>query len=134
MSIRKTMALAFLSAFLLGGTGYANKIDSVIAVDYLTVEVMMDEPLTEEELSPAAFAGGKRGPLFSFNEGVYMTGAPIPQKSDGFHDNLYRIPVSGMDIGPIYQISYAGQKPHTFKVYEGREMTDRYRNRYGSYF
>lgn len=129
----KTMALALLFALMLTGAGYANQIHSVIAVDYLTVEVMMDEPLTEAELARPAPAGGK-DPVFLFNEGVYMTGAPIPQRFDGFHDNVYRIPVSGMDIGPIYQISYASQKPRTFKVYEGREMTERYRNRYGSYF
>lgn len=134
MAGKKLAALSLLLASLMGGAAFANKIDSVIAVDYLTVEVMMDEPLTEAELSPAVFAEGSAKPVFRFNEGVMMTGAPIPQKPDGFHDNVYRIPVSGLDIGPIYQISYEGQKPRTFKVYEEREMTERYRNRYGSYF
>ena len=68
------------------------------------------------------------------NGGVHVTGLPIPQKSDGFHYNIYRLAVDGLDAGPIYQISYKGQKARTFKLYEGREQQDRYRDRYGSYF
>ena len=56
------------------------------------------------------------------------------RQSDGFHENVYRIPVNGLDIGIIYRISYKGQKPHTFKAYESGEMKDKYRERYGSYF
>lgn len=44
------------------------------------------------------------------NGGVHVTGLPIPQKSDGFHYNIYRLAVDGLDAGPIYQISYKGQK------------------------
>ena len=59
---------------------------------------------------------------------------PVLQPSDGFHENVYRIPVNGLDIGIIYRISYKGQKSHTFKAYESGEMKDKYRERYGSYF
>lgn len=112
----------------------ANKINRVFVVDELTVEVEMDEPLTEEELHPANYLSADYHPEFTFNEGLEATGLPIPQKGDGFHDNIYRIPVNGMDVGTIYHISYRGQKPKTFKLYEGREQLDRYRDRYGSYF
>ena len=73
-------------------------------------------------------------PSFIFNEGVRATGSPVLQPSDGFHENVYRIPVNGLDIDIIYRISYKGQKPHTFKAYESGEMKDKYRERYGSYF
>ena len=73
-------------------------------------------------------------PAFTFNEGVEAVGLPVPQKSDGFHYNIYRIAVNGLDVGPIYQISYRKQKPRTFKFYGGREQVDKYRDRYGSYF
>ena len=44
----------FMAAVLaVSVTVEANKIESVIAVDYLNVEVMMKEPLTEKELDPA---------------------------------------------------------------------------------
>ena len=99
-----------------------------------TVEVEMADPLTKEELLPSDFLSPGYKPAFTFNEGLEATGLPVPQKGDGFHDNIYRIPVNGMKAGPIYQISYDGQKPKTFKFYEGREQTDRYRDRYGSYF
>ena len=112
----------------------ANKIKNVFVVDELTVEVEMADPLTKEELMPSNFSAPGYQPEFTFNEGVEAMGLPIPQKSDGFHDNIYRIPVNGLTAGPIYQISYLGQKPKTFKFYEGREQTDRYRDRYGSYF
>lgn len=112
----------------------ANKIKNVFVVDELTVEVEMADPLTKEELMPPNLSDPGYKPEFIFNEGVEATGLPIPQKSDGFHDNIYRIPVNGLRAGPIYQISYLGQKPKTFKFYEGREQTDRYRDRYGSYF
>lgn len=112
----------------------ANKIKNVFVVDELTVEVEMADPLTKEELMPSNLSDPGYKPEFIFNEGVEATGLPIPQKSDGFHDNIYRIPVNGLRAGPIYQISYLGQKPKTFKLYEGREQTDRYRDRYGSYF
>ncbi len=111
-----------------------NKIKNVFVVNDLTVEVEMKEPLTEEELHPANFFSPDYKPDFTFNEGVEATGLPIPQKSDGFHYNIYRIPVNGLDPKPIYQISYKGQKPKTFRAYEGKEQTDRYRDRYGSYF
>lgn len=43
----------FMAAVLaVSVTAEANKIESVIAVDYLNVEVMMKEPLTEKELDP----------------------------------------------------------------------------------
>ena len=112
----------------------ANKINRVFVVDELTVEVEMDEPLTKEELHPANFMSPDYRSDFTFNEGLEATGLPIPQKGDGFHDNIYRIPVNGMDTGVIYHISYKGQKAKTFKFYGGREQLDRYRDRYGSYF
>lgn len=115
-------------------TAEANEIKSVIAIDYLNVEVMMKEPLTEEELHSRQIENLDYKPIFTFNEGVKATGAPIQQPSDGFHENVYRIPVNGLDIDIIYHISYKGQKPHTFKTYESGEMKDRYKERYGSYF
>lgn len=112
----------------------ANKIKNVFVVDELTVEVEMADPLTKEELNPAAFLSPGYKSEFTFNEGVEAVGLPIPQKSDGFHYNIYRIAVNGLETGPIYQISYQGQKPKTFKFYGGREQVDKYRDRYGSYF
>ena len=112
----------------------ANKIKNVFVVDELTVEVEMADPLTKEELNPAAFLSPGYKSEFTFNEGVEAVGLPIPQKSDGFHYNIYRIAVNGLETGPIYQISYQGQKPKTFKFYGGREQVDKYRDRYGSHF
>lgn len=112
----------------------ANKIKNVFVVDELTVEVEMADPLTKEELDPARFLSKDYKPEFTFNEGVEAVGIPVPQKSDGFHYNVYRIAVSGLDVGPIYRISYQRQKPKTFKFYGGREQVDKYRDRYGSYF
>ena len=125
----------FMAAVLaVSVTVEANKIESVIAVDYLNVEVMMKEPLTEKELDPRQVEDPDYKPSFTFNEGVRATGSPVLQPSDGFHENVYRIPVNGLDIGIIYRISYKGQKPYTFKAYESGEMKDKYRERYGSYF
>ena len=112
----------------------ANKIKNVFVVDELTVEVEMADPLTKEELDPARFLAKDYEPAFTFFEGVEAVGLPVPQKSDGFHYNIYRIAVNGLDVGPIYQISYRKQKPKTFKFYGGREQVDKYRDRYGSYF
>jgi hypothetical protein len=97
------------------------------------VEVVMDEPLTKEELDP--FQVGKKGvqPLFVFNEGLEMTGAPVLQEVRDY-DNTYRIPVNCLEEGIIYTISYKGQKPMTFKAYDEKEMEERYKDRYGSYF
>lgn len=112
----------------------ANKIKSVFVVDYLTVEVVMEKPLTEKETNPLRMTAPDFQPDFTFNEGVHMSGMPILQESDGFHENTYRIPVTGLDEGVIYRISYKGQKEKTFKAYSGRELEEKYRNRYGSYF
>lgn len=112
----------------------ANKIKNVFVVDELTVEVEMANPLTKEELDISRFLAPGYKSEFTFNEGVEAVGLPVPQKSDGFHYNIYRIAVNGLEKGPIYQISYRGQKPRTFKFYGGREQVDRYRDRYGSYF
>ena len=112
----------------------ANKIKNVFVVDELTVEVEMADPLTKEELDPARFLAKDYEPAFTFNEGVEAVGLPVPQKSDGFHYNIYRIAVNGLDVGPIYQISYRKQKPKTFKFYGGREQVYKSLDRYGSYF
>lgn len=131
---RKIEAAAVLLSLGLFASVSANKLDHVYVVDDLTLEVEMDEPLTEEELHPADLLSPTYESPFAVNEGVAVTGPPIPQKFDGFHENVYRIAVSGLEEGIIYQISYRGQKPKTFKLYGGRETTDRYRDRYGSYF
>lgn len=121
------LAAAFLAASAL--TVSANEIKSVMAIDFLTVEVVMDEPLTEEALSPKAFLGGQRD--FLFGDGAAMTGAPVPQKED----NTYRIPVNGLREDWIYTISYDHQKPRTFKTYRTvREMEEKYKARFGDYF
>ena len=129
--MKKIGAICSAAALFLGGSTWANHIESVIAVDFLTVEVVMDEPLSEEMVDPLRFDSGHAP--FLFNDGLYMTGAPFPQEVRGF-PNTYRIPVSGMDTGVIYQISYEGQKPKTFKVYDEEELDKRYRSRYGDYF
>ncbi len=130
----KYVATAILLSLGLSVSANANDIRHVFVVDDMTLEVEMKEDLTEEELHPVNYGASSYEPIFFINEGVEVIGLPVPQKSDGFHDHIYRIPVSGMDPGPIYQISYKGQKPKTFKVYRGREQTDRYKDRYGSYF
>lgn len=114
-----------------GGTASANQIESVIAVNYLTVEVVMEKPLPKEETDPFRFDPAH--PVFVFSDGVEMTGAPSPQEVRGY-PNTYRIPVNGLDTDIIYKVSYRGQKAFTFKAYEEREMTERYKDRYGSYF
>ena len=70
----------FMAAVLaVSVTAEANKIESVIAVDYLNVEVMMKEPLTEKELDPRQVEDPDYKPSFTFNEGVKATGLPILQ-------------------------------------------------------
>ncbi len=130
----KCIAAAVLLTLGLAAGADANGIRRVFVVDDMTLEVEMKEPLTEEELHPTNFTSDDYKSPFQLNEGVAVIGFPVPQKYDGFHDNVYRLQVTGMDPGPIYQISYAGQKAKTFKVYVGKEQTDRYRQRYGSYF
>lgn len=128
----KKIIYTLAALFLLGGsTAWANKIDSVIAVDFLTVEVVMDEPLSKEEMDPLTFDSAKS--KFHFNENVQMTGAPREKDVKGY-PNTYWIPVNGMDEGVIYQISYGDQKPKTFKVYDEEDMDQRYKDRYGDYF
>lgn len=116
---------------LMSGTVFANTIESVIAVNFLTVEVVMDEPLTKDEMDPLTF--DPKTSKFHFNESVHMTGAPREKDVKGY-PNTYWIPVDGMDEGVIYQISYDGQKPKTFKVYDEQDMDQRYKDRYGDYF
>lgn len=124
---------AAAAAWLLfaGPSALANHMESVIAVNYLTVEVVMADPLTEEETDPLRW--DENHPIFVFSEGVEMTGAPYPFAVRGF-PNTYRIPVNGLDTDIIYKISYRDQKALTFKAYEEREMEERYRRRYGNYF
>lgn len=129
--MKKTAALAAAAALFLGGAASANQIESVIAVNYLTVEVVMEDPLTKEEIDP--FHWDAAHPIFTFSDGVEMTGAPVEQDVRGY-PNTYRIPVNGLDTDIIYKISYLGQKAFTFKAYEEQEMEDRYKERYGSYF
>ena len=63
-----------------------------------------------------------------------MTGRPVKEDVRGY-DNTYRIPVNGLDEDTIYTVSYRGEKKKTFKTYETeKEMSDRYKNRYGDYF
>ena len=131
---KKYIALAFLFTLGLSTAATANDIRHVFVVDDMTLEVEMKEPLKEEELHPANYGSPDYQSPFQLNEGVQVISLPMPQKSDGFHYNIYRLAVDGLDVGPIYQISYRGQKPKTFKAYGGREQTDRYRDRYGSYF
>lgn len=129
--MKKCIAALLAAALLVSGTATANHIRSVIAVDFLTVEVVMADPLTKEELSPRAFDEAR--PIFEFNEGVEMTGAPVEYEARGY-PNTYRIPVNGLDTDVIYKIKYKKQKAKTFKAYEGEEMEKRYRDRYGNYF
>lgn len=63
----------FMAAVLaVSVTAEANKIESVIAVDYLNVEVMMKEPLTEKELDPRQVEDPDYKPSFTFNEGLKL--------------------------------------------------------------
>ena len=128
----KRWIVPLLAAVLLcaGQSALANQIRTVIAVNFITLEVVMQEPLTKEETDPWAW---QKVNGFTFNEGVQMTGAPVEVEMKGF-PNTYHIPVDGLDIGYIYKISYRGQKAKTFAVYEAQEMTEKYRNRYGDYF
>lgn len=111
-----------------------NHIRSVIAADDLTIEVQMAQDLTKDELDPSAFGAAGHTPEFTFSDGLYATGVPIPERYDGFHDHVYKIPVNGLEVGPIYKVSYKGQKPLTFKAYPEKEMKDRYADRWGDYF
>lgn len=124
-------ALCLAAGLFAGGAAEANEIRSVIAVDFLNVEVVMAEPLAAEEMDP--FLWNREEAPFRFNEGLLMTGAPVEKEVRGY-PNTYRIPVNGLDVGIIYQISYRGQKPKTFKAYDEQELDERYRKRYGDYF
>jgi hypothetical protein len=106
----------------------AEQIESVMAINDLTLEIVMSRPLSAEELDPGSFADG--GAPFTFNEDIHMTGPPIPQEEN----RTYRIPVSGLQENIIYTISYRGEKPLTFKAYTQKEMDQRYKARYGDYF
>ena len=121
----RTITAALLVTLGMCQIAGANDIRHVFVVDDMTIELEMKEPLTEDETAPKNFTSDTYEPPFVLNEGVEVI---------GFHDNIYRITVTGMDVGPIYQISYRGHKPKTFKVYPAKEQTDRYRDRYGSYF
>jgi len=135
MKSKDLLSAALALSFFVTGAAAAkeNKIDRVFVVNYLTVEVEMDQPLTAEETDPTRINDPHFVPEFTFNEGIQMTGMPVFQENS-YNPNTYRIPVTAMDIGFIYQISYKGQKPKTFRVYEGKEQDERYRDRYGSYF
>lgn len=130
----RTITAALLVTLGMCQIAGANDIRHVFVVDDMTIELEMKEPLIEDETAPKNFTSDTYEPPFVLNEGVAVIGFPVLQRSDGFHDNIYRITVTGMDVGPIYQISYRGHKPKTFKVYPAKEQTDRYRDRYGSYF
>lgn len=123
----RTITAALLVTLGMCQIAGANDIRHVFVVDDMTIELEMKEPLTEDETAPKNFTSDTYEPPFVLNEGVAVIGFPVPQRSDGFHDNIYRITVTGMDVGPIYQISYRGHKPKTFKVYPAKEQTDRYR-------
>ena len=123
-----------LCMFLLCSTKMitANYIKSVIPVDFLHVEVVMAEPLSKEELDTSIDLN--KEPLFLFNNGIIMIGKPILQNIRGY-ENTYRIPVNGLDENTMYSTSYGKNKPKTFKTYTTeKEITDKYRNRYGDYF
>lgn len=133
MKITKVTAALFLAALALAGTVSANQIKSVIVVDFLHVEVVMKEALPQEELTPDS-QEWLTDPPFIFSGGVKMTGMPVKEDVRGY-DNTYRIPVNGLDEDTIYTVSYRGEKKKTFKTYETeKEMSDRYKNRYGDYF
>ena len=51
MKITKVTTALFLASLALAGTVSANQIKSVIAVDFLHVEVVMKEALPQEELT-----------------------------------------------------------------------------------
>lgn len=112
----------------------ANQIKKVFVVDAMTLEVVMKEPLSKEETNPQEFLSSDYKSTFAVNQGAEVIGPPVPQQHDGVNDNVYRITVNGLEEGPIYQISYKGQKPKTFKVYDEMTTRDKYRDRYGSYF
>lgn len=124
------LCVVFLGTLLGAGMTVhaAEQIESVMAINDLTVEVVMSHPLPAEELDPHASAGN--GIPFTFNEGLHMTGPPVPQEEN----RTYRIPVSGLQENIIYTISYRGEKPLTFKAYAQKEMDRRYKARFGDYF
>ena len=107
----RTITAALLVTLGMCQIAGANDIRHVFVVDDMTIELEMKEPLTEDETAPKNFTSDTYEPPFILNEGVAVIGFPVPQRSDGFHDNIYRITVTGMDVGPIYQISYRGHKP-----------------------
>lgn len=128
--MKRIIGLTLAATLLFGGAALANKINRVIPVDFITLEVVMDEPLSPEETDPFGWEAANR---FDFDGRIQMTGAPMEVEMKGY-PNTYHIPVAGMDIGIIYKISYDGGKAKTFRVYEEQEMTEKYKNRYGDYF
>ena len=129
-SMNKIVSLTLAAAMLFGGAAQANKINRVIPVNFITIEVVMEEPLSAAETDPFGWEAANR---FDFGGQIQMTGAPMEVEMKGY-PNTYHIPVAGMDIGIIYKISYDGGKAKTFRVYEEQEMTEKYKNRYGDYF
>ena len=130
----RTITAALLVTLGMCQIAGANDIRHVFVVDDMTIELEMKEPLTEDETAPKNFTSDTYEPPFVLNEGVAVIGFPVPQNSFGFHVYIYIISVSGLEVVPFYLISYRGHKPKTFKVYPAKEQTDRYRDRYGSYF
>ena len=128
--MNKIVSLTLAAAILFGGAAQANKINRVIPVNFITIEVVMEEPLSAAETNPFGWEAANR---FDFGGRIQMTGAPMEVEMKGY-PNTYHIPVAGMDIGIIYKISYDGGKAKTFRVYEEQEMTEKYKNRYGDYF
>lgn len=132
--IAMMMLLLFLPFGMIEGKENENRLRYVFPVDYLTVEVVMEKPLTEEETDPLRIISPDFQADFTFSDGLVLIGMPVLQPYDGMAENTYRIAVSGLKEGTLYTLSYKGQKPKTFKAYPLSEMQDKYRNRYGSYF
>lgn len=132
--IAMMMLLLLLPLGMIQGEGNENRLRYVFPVDPLTLEVVMEKPLTEEETDPLRVISPDFQSDFTFSDGLVLIGMPVLQPYDGMAENTYRIAVSGLKEGNLYTISYKGQKPKTFKAYPRSEMQDKYRNRYGSYF
>lgn len=107
-----------------------NRIDWVMAVDYLTVELKLAEPLPAEELAPDAIELARTH--FRFSDGVEAVSAPMPVEGE---TRMYRLRVDGLQPNTLYTVAYENSRALTFRTYATQEeMDERYKGRYGDHW
>lgn len=105
-----------------------NRITAVFLPDFLTLEMRLAEPLSEEELDPRAIDLARE--RFIFSGDVLVLSAPVPVEGER---NLYRLRVDGLEPSTLYMVRYRDSEEQSFKTYaNAREMAEHYKGRYGN--